>query len=205
MDLPPEESEELVESCQEVDLKNIFIIAPTTPEARIPKIVKKLRDFYYVSREGVTGTRDDLASDLESRVLSIKNHTALPVVAGFGISTPEHVKKWRIVRMEWLLGVLCQNCISSNLQNRKNQSRNRRESTPSDYWFVLGEAIDAVYWRVCGERRKARDICSAGVTAAGKSDFAIKWAEENDAEILSCDSVAIYRGMDLVPPSLTWK
>ena len=36
-----------------------------------------------------------------------------------------------------------------------------------------------------------------GVTASGKSGLALGWAEENNAEILSCDSIAIYRGMDL--------
>ena len=43
----------------------------------------------------------------------------------------------------------------------------------------------------------------AGVTAAGKSEFSLKWAEQMGGEILSCDSIAIYRGMDiLVQPNL---
>ena len=37
----------------------------------------------------------------------------------------------------------------------------------------------------------------AGVTASGKSELALEWAESRDGEILSCDSIAIYRGMDL--------
>ena len=37
----------------------------------------------------------------------------------------------------------------------------------------------------------------AGVTASGKSAIALEWAEKNEAEILSCDSVALYRGMDI--------
>ena len=37
----------------------------------------------------------------------------------------------------------------------------------------------------------------AGVTAAGKSDLSLKWAEQMRGEILSCDSIAIYRGMDI--------
>jgi tRNA dimethylallyltransferase len=37
----------------------------------------------------------------------------------------------------------------------------------------------------------------AGVTSSGKSELALSWAESHDAEILSCDSIAIYRGMDL--------
>lgn len=37
----------------------------------------------------------------------------------------------------------------------------------------------------------------AGVTASGKSQLALEWAEARAGEILSCDSIAIYRGMDL--------
>ena len=37
----------------------------------------------------------------------------------------------------------------------------------------------------------------AGVTAVGKTKIALEWAEENNAEILCCDSVSIYRGMDI--------
>lgn len=36
-----------------------------------------------------------------------------------------------------------------------------------------------------------------GPTAVGKTDAALEWAERNDAEILSCDSVCVYRRMDI--------
>jgi tRNA dimethylallyltransferase len=36
-----------------------------------------------------------------------------------------------------------------------------------------------------------------GPTAVGKTETAVRWAEQNDAEILSCDSVCVYRGMDI--------
>ena len=56
LDLPPEEADELIEACQDLEVANIFIIAPTTPEERISKIAKRASGFlYYVSREGVTG------------------------------------------------------------------------------------------------------------------------------------------------------
>ena len=44
----------------------------------------------------------------------------------------------------------------------------------------------------------------AGVTASGKSSIALEWAQENEAEILSCDSIALYRGMNIgsAKPSL---
>ena len=53
LDLPPEEAEELIEASKIHEMHNIFIIAPTTPQSRIPKIVASASGFlYYVSREG---------------------------------------------------------------------------------------------------------------------------------------------------------
>ena len=94
LDLPPEEGKDLVQVSRKLGMKNIFIVAPTTPENRIPTIVENSSGFiYYVSREGVTGERKDLANDLVDRVASIKNHTDLPVVVGFGISNAEQVRE----------------------------------------------------------------------------------------------------------------
>ena len=44
----------------------------------------------------------------------------------------------------------------------------------------------------------------AGVTASGKTEISLDWAEKNNAEIISCDSVALYKGMDIgtAKPSL---
>ena len=91
LDLPPEEADELVSCCREKNIKNIFIVAPTTPEERIPKIIESASGFiYYVSRAGVTRrTEKTLASDLEERVTIIKIITDLPVVVGFGFPSPE--------------------------------------------------------------------------------------------------------------------
>ncbi|MCG8525939.1 MAG: tryptophan synthase subunit alpha [Opitutales bacterium] len=94
LDLPPEESSELTQACQTHEVDQIFLITPTTPEARIPTIVKDASGFiYYVSREGVTGERDSVASDLQEKLSSIKKHTNLPAGVGFGISNGSHVRQ----------------------------------------------------------------------------------------------------------------
>ena len=93
LDLPPEEAADMVQACKSHHIDNIFIVAPTTPEDRIPIITRDAGGFiYYVSREGVTGERNDMVSDLAERVALIKAHTNLPVGVGFGISSPEQVK-----------------------------------------------------------------------------------------------------------------
>lgn len=94
LDLPPEEAGELAEACAKYDLKMVFIVAPTTPESRLKRITSAATGFiYYVSREGVTGERDSLASNIPDAVKAIKTHTNLPVVVGFGISKRSHVNE----------------------------------------------------------------------------------------------------------------
>jgi tryptophan synthase alpha chain len=120
LDLPPEEGEELVSCCREKGIKNIFIIAPTTPESRIPKIMESASGFiYYVSRAGVTGERKDLALDLGDRVSTIKKYTELPVVVGFGISSPDQVREVGEVSDGVVVGSALVNCISENLNDSK--------------------------------------------------------------------------------------
>lgn len=93
LDLPPEEAGEYLEICAAVDLKTIFIVAPTTPEARLGRIVAATTGFIYtVSRAGVTGVQKELSSKVGSIVAAVRAHTELPVVVGFGISSPEQVR-----------------------------------------------------------------------------------------------------------------
>jgi len=121
LDLPPEEADELIAACQESELANIFIIAPTTPKERIPKIAKRASGFlYYVSREGVTGERDDLAGDLDERVAAIREHTNLPLVVGFGISSAQQVVEVAKVADGVVVGSALVNCIPQNLESTPN-------------------------------------------------------------------------------------
>ena len=116
LDLPPEEAGELLEVSNQLDMKNVFIVAPTTPKSRIPVISNAASGFiYYVSREGVTGERDDLAGDLVERVEAIRAHTELPVVVGFGISTPEQVREVARAADGVVVGSALVNCIIGNL------------------------------------------------------------------------------------------
>ena len=118
LDLPPEEADELVSCCREKGLKNIFIVAPTTPIDRIPKIIESTSGFiYYVSRAGVTGEQKELASDLEVRVANIKKYTDLPVVVGFGISNSEQASAVGKIADGVVIGSTLVNCISGNLED----------------------------------------------------------------------------------------
>lgn len=93
LDLPPEESESYEALMEAAGLKNIYLIAPTTPEDRIELIVKRARGFiYYISREGVTGMQSKVSDTIAGMTAKIRAHTELPIAVGFGISNPEQAK-----------------------------------------------------------------------------------------------------------------
>ena len=90
VDLPPEEDSELCLPAQAVGLNFIRLATPTTDAARLPKVLQNTSGFvYYVSITGITGAAAAQAADVGPEVARIKAATDLPVIVGFGISTPE--------------------------------------------------------------------------------------------------------------------
>lgn len=90
VDLPPEEVAAMNEELKRVGIDNIFLIAPTTPDERIPLIVEQASGFiYYVSLKGVTGAGHLNTEEVAAKVTQIKAGTELPVVVGFGIKDAE--------------------------------------------------------------------------------------------------------------------
>jgi len=86
VDLPPEEVKPLNAELTRVSIDNIFLISPTTPEARIKTIVESASGFiYYVAVKGVTGAGHLDTAEVFSYMSKIKAETALPVCVGFGI------------------------------------------------------------------------------------------------------------------------
>ena len=92
LDLPIEEADELRNALSTAGIDTIFLLSPTTTEARIRKAAALGRGFLYgISRLGVTGARDTVATGAEAMVQRIRAATDLPLALGFGISRPEHV------------------------------------------------------------------------------------------------------------------
>ena len=90
LDLPPEEDVDLAGDT----VIHIRLIAPTTPAARIAAIAKSAKGFlYYVSREGVTGARDEVAASLPEQIAQLRKLAALPIAVGFGISNAEQARE----------------------------------------------------------------------------------------------------------------
>jgi tryptophan synthase alpha chain len=84
-DLPAEESEELGTLCRKYDVDLIFLVAPTTTETRMERILAQGTGFIYlVARLGVTGARADVAGSTRELIERVK--TTTPKAVGFGIS-----------------------------------------------------------------------------------------------------------------------
>jgi tryptophan synthase alpha chain len=93
-DLIPEEAQSWTERLRQHDLDPIFLVAPTTSDERLARIVQKARGFIYaVSRTGVTGAQEQLTQDAQRLVQRVRAVSDLPVAVGFGISTPEQVRE----------------------------------------------------------------------------------------------------------------
>ena len=90
VDLPPEEDEELCLPAQAAGLNFIRLATPTTDDKRLPKVLQNTSGFvYYVSVTGITGAAAAQADEVGPEVARIKAKTDLPVIVGFGITTPD--------------------------------------------------------------------------------------------------------------------
>jgi tryptophan synthase alpha chain len=96
-DLVPEESADFNSALAREKLDQIFLVAPTTSDARLRMIAARASGFVYaVSRAGVTGARERMSAEAAQLVARVRETTELPVAVGFGISTPEQVAEvWR--------------------------------------------------------------------------------------------------------------
>ena len=90
VDYPPEESVTLNLALKNHQIDSIFLLAPTTLEARITDVAALATGYvYYVSLKGVTGAGHLDVEDVSKRVEQIKKHVKVPVGVGFGIRDGE--------------------------------------------------------------------------------------------------------------------
>ncbi len=93
-DMPIEEAKEIIAISKKESIDTVFIVSPLTSNERLKQIAESTTGFIYVvARLGVTGAQKDLKDttiDLLKRIRPLTDH---PLCVGFGISTPEHVKK----------------------------------------------------------------------------------------------------------------
>lgn len=89
-DLPLGSDPGLEETFERSPLALVRLVAPTTARERALEIARRSQGFvYYISRTGVTGARKTLRETLVQEVAALRAATEVPIVVGFGISTPE--------------------------------------------------------------------------------------------------------------------
>eukprot|EP00037_Helgoeca_nana_P017453 m.165486 g.165486 ORF g.165486 m.165486 type:complete len:688 (+) comp23999_c0_seq4:100-2163(+) len=92
VDLPGESSHEIIKALNTNSLSYIPLVTPATKSDRIAKLAALATGFVYcVSVTGVTGQRAAVSASLPDFLARIREHTKLPLMVGFGISTREHV------------------------------------------------------------------------------------------------------------------
>jgi tryptophan synthase alpha chain len=86
VDYPPEESGEWLAALKGTPIDPIFLLSPTSTEARIDLVARAAKGYiYYVSLKGVTGATHIDTGDVEAMIARIRKHTKIPVGVGFGI------------------------------------------------------------------------------------------------------------------------
>jgi len=121
VDLPPSEAaEEYIPTLRAAGLDTIFLLAPTSDRRRIREVAEASTGFvYYVSRTGVTGTREELPPSLLKEAKQLRRKMSLPIAVGFGISTPQQVKAVGRVADGVVVGSALVRVIEANLENDK--------------------------------------------------------------------------------------
>lgn len=90
VDSPPEECTDLAQQLRHRGIAPIFLISPTTSEARMAEIAHSAEGFiYYVSLRGITGAAHIDLADVAARIARLRQYSAIPIGVGFGVSTAE--------------------------------------------------------------------------------------------------------------------
>jgi tryptophan synthase alpha chain len=92
-DLPIEEADDALAAAERHGIAPIFIVSELTSPARLSRILLRARGYLYlVARIGVTGEQKDVDRELAGVIARIREQSTLPILAGFGLSSPEHVR-----------------------------------------------------------------------------------------------------------------
>jgi tryptophan synthase alpha chain len=120
-DLPPEEGRGFASVLKTAGLDPVYLVAPTSPDARIHRAGSLSRGFLYVvSRAGITGTRTQLPEGLAAFVVRVReNVPSLPVAVGFGLSTPEQVR----AVAAFADGVVVGSAVVSSMEEAEKEGR----------------------------------------------------------------------------------
>ena len=116
VDLPPEADEELCLPAITAGINFIRLVAPTTDDMRLPKLIKNSSGFvYFISIAGITGTHGADLTKTKAYLQRIRGTTDLPITVGFGIRTPEQAAQFAFMSDGVVVGSAIVDKIKDNL------------------------------------------------------------------------------------------
>lgn len=125
-DMPFEESEIVHPALQQEGIALVQLVSLTSTQERIERLTKASEGFIYaVTVNGITGARSSFQGDLSEHFKKLQSYTDTPILAGFGISTPEHVQNF---------GAICDGVIVGS---------KIVESLANNDWETIGALIQA--------------------------------------------------------------
>ena len=140
-DMPVEESEEICTVASRCGIDPVFLIAQTTSDKRIKKIVAKARGYVYlVSVLGVTGVRDQVSGGAIDLLNLVRRHTSLPLAIGFGISTPAQAQTCARAGADGVIvGSAIVEIVERNLKDPDAMERELKEYVSSMKNALIGD------------------------------------------------------------------
>ncbi|HSO25891.1 MAG TPA: tryptophan synthase subunit alpha [Methanobacteriaceae archaeon] len=130
-DLPPEEAYDAVKAAKKYGIDQIFLAAQTTTNERLKTISEFSSGFtYLVSVMGVTGARSEVKNSTVDLIKRVRDHNDLPLMVGFGISLPSHVKEVIGAGAEGaIVGSAMIDIIAQNINNKEKMLSEIGENT----------------------------------------------------------------------------
>lgn len=138
VDAPPEESQELLDLLKQYNMSQIFLITPTTREARKRFILSYSSGFIYcVALKGITGAENLEHQGLSEQIASIRALTDLPIAIGFGVKDVESA----LSVAQYSDAVVLGSALVDQLDKCKNQTE--IEQTIENFIKPIATAIDS--------------------------------------------------------------
>lgn len=137
VDYPPEECEAFAATLRAHDIDPIFLLAPTSTEARMAQVGRIASGYvYYVSLKGVTGAGHLDTASVAAMVPRIKAHVKLPVGVGFGIRDAAGARAVAAVSDAVVIG-------SALVQRLEVQSRDNVAAAAGEFIAGIRAALNA--------------------------------------------------------------
>ncbi len=119
VDVPPEEADEIEPQAKAAGLDLIRLVAPTTDDERLPRVLSATSGFvYYVSITGITGTRSAAKDVLEAAIPRIRRFTDLPIAIGFGVRTPQQAGEAAAIADGAVVGTAIVDTLAASLDEQ---------------------------------------------------------------------------------------